>query len=59
MPRYHVILATGEERDIIAAAVYIAAGESLVFSGPAGELTVAYASDAWTMVEVERKDDKE
>ena len=58
MHKYHVILADGTERDIIASEIILDNG-SLVFRSDYGDPTVVYAPDTWVMVEVERKDDKE
>jgi hypothetical protein len=57
MRNYHVMLTDGKERNIRADDVRIEANGALVFRNGT-EIIVAYAAEAWAVVEVERKDDR-
>jgi hypothetical protein len=57
MHKYHLVLATGDERDVTASAIRLEAG-ILSFLNGAGETTLCYAPGSWTYVELERKDDR-
>jgi len=54
---YHVILTTGDERDIKGAAVELHGG-ALVIRNAQGAHVVTYAPGQWTMCELERSDDR-
>ena len=56
MRNYHVVLADGSERNVKAKDLEVRDGV-LTFSNE-DEIVCVYASGAWTMVEVERLDDK-
>lgn len=60
MPNYHLVVAEGVERNVVADAVKVDDTGALVFlSGGTRnhEVVVAYAAGCWMYVEVERKDD--
>jgi hypothetical protein len=56
MRNYHVILADKTERNIRATDVQVHDGVLMLLND--AEVIVVYAADAWTMLEVERKDDR-
>ena len=54
--RYHIVLATGEERDVRATEVFVRDGVLEFHS--ASEIVIAYGQGAWVMVEAETRDDR-
>lgn len=58
MRKYHLKLADGTERDLVASNVMINDG-ALILVNDGGELMVAYGPDSWVLCELETRDDRE
>jgi hypothetical protein len=58
MRNYHLVLRDGQERNLKAADFEVTTSGALYFSNADGETVAVYAAGGWTMVEVERLDDK-
>jgi hypothetical protein len=58
MKKFHLILVTGEERDVTGEDVEVGHDGSLVIGSHEGPVVI-YAPGAWTLCELERKDDRD
>jgi hypothetical protein len=58
MRKYHLILSDSSERDVRAENIRVTEGGGTLLFLNGTEVIAAYSADAWSMVEVERLDDK-
>jgi|GEM_PF-5030015 len=57
MRNYHVVLHSGDERNVKASDIQVEMNGTLWFFNEAGERFMAYGPATWLLVEVETRDD--